>query len=614
MRLGHRWFLPGAVGALALTMAGGLLTRLPTLRAGVLPPSQLLLPSHLASTPAAAPGNPLSAWVRSLGLPAGVVVAGGGLWLLFSQGKTLQENAEAWGRIGRGISSRRGRHGGERALAATPPMDGPASGAPRPKGALSGAGLAATSRRFTVAFSYAGEDRARVAPVAEAMAQRFGKERVLYDRFHQAEFARANLDVYLPPLYRDQSELIVVVLSHDYPRKAWCGLEIRWIRQLLLGADSGRIMLLSLGDPGDLSQLGILPGDGYLDIADLPDVTVSERILERLSLQGVAIAGTANGTDVGGPGASASPLPLLGSGGPDFPASSRWPGSGRLRGLLGRVGGGRGLTALALMVPLAWFLGRPHVARWQVRQGDQAFMAFAQTQNPERLHQAGAAWKWAQQLDPGLAVAHARLGYYANFLGETEAAEAHWQQAIKREPAQTSAKRSYLLGLANVLARQPAKREEAIAMFEAEVLQPRSAIELALLRWPDPGELPQALDAVSHPEVAAAVDGGAGAESDVPWGFTMPQGEVLHFLSRGEQRCLLRNVKASTAYLIGTESSSPPLTSVECQGIRESVKELLCIRLRQASATNPRADATGRWLTCPTTAREAPGLGTSTTS
>jgi len=266
------------------------------------------------------------------------------------------------------------------------------------------------------------------------------------------------------------------------------------------------------------------------------------------------------------------------------------------------------------MVPLAWFLGRPQVARWQVRQGDQAFLAFAHTQNPERLNQAGAAWKRAQQLDPGLAEAHSRLGYYANFLGETEAAEDHWQQAIDREPPKTSAARSYRVGLASVLARQPARRKEAIAMFEADVRQPRSAIELAMLRWPHPSELPQALDAVSHPEVAAALDGGAGAESDVPWGFTMPQGEVLHFLSRGEQRCLLRNVKASTAHLIGTESSSPPLTSVECQGIRESVKELICIRLRQASATNPRADATGRWLTCPTTAREAPGLGTSTTS
>ena len=91
------------------------------------------------------------------------------------------------------------------------------------------------------------------------------------------------------------------------------------------------------------------------------------------------------------------------------------------------------------------------LARWQVRQGDQAFIAFAQTQSPETLNQAGAAWKRAQQLDPGLVRAHARLGYYANFLGETEAAEAHWQQAIKREPAQTSAKR-YLIVRKNVSA------------------------------------------------------------------------------------------------------------------------------------------------------------------
>ena len=612
MRQGHPWFVSSAVAALALTMAGGLSPRVPALRAGVVPPLQLVLPSQLASTPAAEPGNPLSAWVRSLGLPAGVVVAGGGLWLLFSQGNTLQKNAEAWGRIGRWISSWRGRHGGERGLAATPTMEGLASSAPPSHGALPGAGLAATSRRFTVAFSFAGEDRARVAPVAEAMAQRFGKKRVLYDRFHQSEFARPNLDVYLPPLY-GKSELIVLVLSQNYPRKPWCSLEIRWIRQLLLGADSGRIMLLSLGDPGDLSELGILPGDGYIDIADLSAVTVSEQILERLSLQGGAIAGAANGTVVAGPGASASPLPLLGSGGPEGPASSRWPGSGRLRGLLGRVPGGRVLTALVFTVPLAWFLGRPQLARWQVQQGNQAFLAFTQTQNPARLNQAGAAWKRAQQLDPGLAEAHARLGYYANFLGETEAAEAHWQQAIDREPPKTSAARSYRIGLANVLARQPARRMEAIAMFEADVRDPRSAIELALLRWPDPGELPQALDAVSHPEVAAALKG-AGAESDIPWGFTMPQGDVLLFLSHGEQRCLLRNVKASTAHLIGTEASPPPLTSVECQGIRESVKELLCFRLRQASVTNPRADATGRWLPCPTPAREASGLGTTTTT
>jgi len=587
----RRWLHHSAAAALTLAIAGVSTWHSPVLQAAE------LTPHPLASTAVTDPGHPLVAWARNLGLPAGVLMAGGGLWLLFNQGKTLQENAEAWGQIGRGIGGRRSRRGPKTRQPTTPSIQG----------------LTAAGRRFTVAFSYAGEDRARVAPVAETLALRFGKRQVLYDRFHQAEFARANLDVYLPPLYRDQSDLIVVVLSADYPRKAWCGLELRWIRQLLLGADSGRIMLLSIGDPGDLSNLGILPGDGYLNIVDLPDAIVSERILERLSLQGGGIAGAGNGA-AAGPEASALPLPLQGPPGTMDPGAAapplppigrlRWPWSGRR--------GGVALTALALGLPLTGVLGRVHLARFHLEQGDQAFLAYAQTQTPEPLDQAGRSWQLARQLDPSLAAAHARLGFLSDFLGQRGAAEAHWRQAIARERPQTPAARSYRVGLANVLAQQPTRRQEAIEMFEADVRHPRSAIELAMLRWPTPRELPQALDAVSHPEVAAAL-GGPGAESDVPWGFTLGQGEVLLFKGHSEQGCLLRNVKATTAQLITTESSPPPLTGTDCQGLRESVKDLLCLRLRQASATNPRATATSDWLTCPSKGRDGPPLGTGTT-
>ncbi|MFM9100850.1 MAG: TIR domain-containing protein, partial [Cyanobium sp.] len=147
----------------------------------------------------------------------------------------------------------------------------------------------ASGRRFTIAFSYAGEDRPQVAPLAEALAARLGRDRVLYDRFHEAEFTRIGLNVYLPRLYRDESELIVVVLSPDYPRKKWCGLEFRWIRELLDTPASERIMLLSLGQPGDFSELGILSGDSYLEISQRPVAEVVERICERLALQGVTL-------------------------------------------------------------------------------------------------------------------------------------------------------------------------------------------------------------------------------------------------------------------------------------------------------------------------------------
>jgi hypothetical protein len=40
--------------------------------------------------------------------------------------------------------------------------------------------------RFAVGFPYAGEDRALVAPLAEELSRRCGRERVLFDRFHEA--------------------------------------------------------------------------------------------------------------------------------------------------------------------------------------------------------------------------------------------------------------------------------------------------------------------------------------------------------------------------------------------------------------------------------------------
>jgi hypothetical protein len=140
--------------------------------------------------------------------------------------------------------------------------------------------------RFAVGFSYAGEDRALVAPLAEELARRCGRQRVLFDRFLLGELARLDLDVYLPRLYRDETELIVVLLSPDYPNKRWCGLEWRWIRQLIVGPAQERIMLLRVGDSGDLSDLGILAGDGYLDVSARAAADISALILERMVQRG----------------------------------------------------------------------------------------------------------------------------------------------------------------------------------------------------------------------------------------------------------------------------------------------------------------------------------------
>ena len=93
---------------------------------------------------------------------------------------------------------------------------------------------------------------------------------------------------YLPGLYCTQLELIVIFLCPEYAAKRWCQLEWRHIRQLIATADDGRIMFLSFGNPDDLTSLGILGGDGYIDILRLTPQETTEKIIKRLRLnQGV---------------------------------------------------------------------------------------------------------------------------------------------------------------------------------------------------------------------------------------------------------------------------------------------------------------------------------------
>ena len=44
------------------------------------------------------------------------------------------------------------------------------------------------SKRFRIAFSFSGDKREFVAEIAGILAGHFGKDRLLYDKYHQAEF------------------------------------------------------------------------------------------------------------------------------------------------------------------------------------------------------------------------------------------------------------------------------------------------------------------------------------------------------------------------------------------------------------------------------------------
>ena len=77
----------------------------------------------------------------------------------------------------------------------------------------------ASTKRFRIAFSFAGEKRDFVKQVADLLAKRFGQGKILYDKYHEAEFANADLAFALPSLYKADSDLIIAVFCTDYEKK-----------------------------------------------------------------------------------------------------------------------------------------------------------------------------------------------------------------------------------------------------------------------------------------------------------------------------------------------------------------------------------------------------------
>jgi len=137
-----------------------------------------------------------------------------------------------------------------------------------------------SARRFQIALSFPGQDRPAVAAIAEALAERAGKERILYDEWYAAEFARPGLDLYLRKLYHDESDLIVCFLSKAYSQREWCGLEWSAIRDLIKQKQDDRIMLLRLDDT---EVPGVYSIDGYLDIRGWTPQQVADAIQARLA-------------------------------------------------------------------------------------------------------------------------------------------------------------------------------------------------------------------------------------------------------------------------------------------------------------------------------------------
>jgi len=137
------------------------------------------------------------------------------------------------------------------------------------------------SKRFRVALSLAGEKRAFVAEVAGILAKRFGEERILYDKYHQAEFGRPDLAFHLPSLYHSEADLIVAVLCKDYENREWCGLEWSAIYGLIKQRKSEEVMLCRFDRVEGAGLFGLA---GFVDLDDKTPDETARLIFERLAL------------------------------------------------------------------------------------------------------------------------------------------------------------------------------------------------------------------------------------------------------------------------------------------------------------------------------------------
>lgn len=139
-------------------------------------------------------------------------------------------------------------------------------------------------KHFKIALTFAGESRELVEKIAFILADKFSKEEILYDGFHEAAFARPQLDMYLQKLYHDCSELIVVFLCDQYSQKRWCGIEWRAIRDILNNFNYEKIMYIKVSKE-NIDAL-TLPGfygsqDGYIDANTHTPQEISDLIIER---------------------------------------------------------------------------------------------------------------------------------------------------------------------------------------------------------------------------------------------------------------------------------------------------------------------------------------------
>ncbi len=130
---------------------------------------------------------------------------------------------------------------------------------------------------YDIAFSYAGEDRIFVEPLANALKQH--GVRVFYDVFEKSNLWGKNLYSYLSELYQNKARFCVMILSQHYANKLWTNHERQAAQARAFTENEEYILPIRL----DNTEIpGILPTIAYLNAQDESVETIVAAILSKL--------------------------------------------------------------------------------------------------------------------------------------------------------------------------------------------------------------------------------------------------------------------------------------------------------------------------------------------
>jgi hypothetical protein len=140
------------------------------------------------------------------------------------------------------------------------------------------------NRKYDVALSFAGEDRAYVEMVAEQLTAR--DVSVFYDKYEGADLWGRDLYEHLTEVYRSMAHFTLMFISVHYKEKLWANHE-RKAAQARAFLESGEYILPARFD--DTEVPGILQTTGYIDLRTRSPAEVALLLCEKLGQKSSSI-------------------------------------------------------------------------------------------------------------------------------------------------------------------------------------------------------------------------------------------------------------------------------------------------------------------------------------